>query len=109
MLYGSFYLYPPAPSSHCVPRLCILYIHQYGREKLDIYFELSLSKFIYLFNRVLSNLCETASLITSSSAYGVKSIYLPVIGFSLVHLEARNNLNVEYIEIDTILLTIQQT
>ena len=41
--------------------------------------------------------------------FGVKSIYLPAIGFSLVNLEARNNLNVEYIEIDTIILTIQQT
>ena len=52
----------------------------------------------------LSNLCETSKLIISSSDYGVKFIGLPVLVSSLVHKEAKSELNVEYIEIDPNLL-----
>ena len=40
-------------------------------------------------NRGLSNLCETDSLITSSSDYGVKYIWLLVLGSSFVHMWAK--------------------
>ena len=40
--------------------------------------------------RGLSNLFETAYLITSSSTSGVKSIGLPVIGSSLVNMEPKS-------------------
>ena len=54
--------------------------------------------------RGLSILCETASLITSPSTYGVKSIGLPILGSSLVHVEAKSKLNVESLEIYPTLL-----
>ena len=50
------------------------------------------------------NLCETASLISSSLASGVKSIGLTVIGSYLVHMEARSKSNVEYTDIHPTLL-----
>ena len=53
--------------------------------------------------RGLFNFCETASLITSSSISGVKSIGLPVRVSSIVQMEAKSKLNVKYFEIDTTL------
>ena len=49
--------------------------------------------------RGLSNLCDTASLITSSSASWVKYISLPVIVSSLAHTYEKSKLIVEYLEI----------
>ena len=60
----------------------------------------SLLDLFYGLTTCLSNLCKTASIITSYSMYGVKSIGLPGIGSSTVDIEARDNLNVEYFEID---------
>ena len=57
-----------------------------------------------LLTRALSNFCETASLITSSSDYGVKPIGLTVLGSSFVHMKAKAKLDVEYFEIDSNLL-----
>ena len=54
--------------------------------------------------RGISNLCETYYLITSSSASGVKSIVFSSLGSSIVHMEAKENLNVEYLEIYSTLL-----
>ena len=44
----------------------------------------------------LSNFCETSSLITSSSASGVRYVGLPVIGSYFAHMESKAKLNVEY-------------
>ena len=55
-------------------------------------------------NRGLSDLCETASLIISYSASGVKSIGFPVLGSFFVYMEAKEKLNVEYLEIYPTLL-----
>ena len=41
----------------------------------------------------LSDLCDTASLITSSSASGLKTIGFPVIGYSFFHMEEKAKLN----------------
>ena len=49
-------------------------------------------------------MCETASLITSSSASGVKYIGLNVLVSYLVNMEAKEKLSVEYLEIDSTLL-----
>ena len=54
--------------------------------------------------RGLSKLYETTSIITLSSASGVKSIGFPVLGSSFVHMEAKVKLNVEYLDIDPNLL-----
>ena len=54
--------------------------------------------------RSMTNFCDTVSLITSYSTYGLKSIGLPVLGSFLVHTEAKENLNVEYLDIDPTLL-----
>ena len=72
--------------------------------KLDVDFELSLSKLFDVLTIGLSNLCETASIITSSSYSGVKSIGLLVLGYSFVNMEEKAKLNVEYIEIYPTLL-----
>ena len=56
-----------------------------------------------------SNFCETASLINSFSWSGVKYIGLPVLGSSLVHMEAKAKLNVEYIKIYLTLFQKYQT
>ena len=53
----------------------------------------SLQTLFYGLTRGLSNFFDTASLITSSSTYGVKSIGLPVIGSSLVHIDTKEILN----------------
>ena len=53
-----------------------------------------LQTLFYGLNRGLSNLYETATLITSSSAYGVISIGFSVIGSSFVHMKAKEKLNV---------------
>ena len=49
-------------------------------------------------------MCETASLITSYSTSGIKSIGFPVLGYPLVNIDAKEKLDVEYIEIDLNLL-----
>ena len=41
----------------------------------------SLQNLFYVLTRRLSNLCETASLVTSYSTSGVKSISLPILGY----------------------------
>ena len=64
----------------------------------------SIKTFFDGFNRGMSNFCETVSLINSSSSSGVKPIGLPVLGSSFVHMEAKVNLNLEYLEIDTTFL-----
>ena len=51
-------------------------------------------------NRGMYNLCDTESLITSSSTSRVKSIGLPVIGFYLVITYTKENINVESLDID---------
>ena len=51
-------------------------------------------------NRGLFNLFETTFLITSSSTYGVKCIWLHIIGSYLLHMEEKVKLNVEDLEID---------
>ena len=50
------------------------------------------------------NLCEPASLITSHLYSGVKTIVLPVIDSSFLRMKSKEKLNVEYLEIDLILL-----
>ena len=64
----------------------------------------SLQNLFYGLTRGLSNLCENASLITSSSTSVVKSIGFPVIWFSLVIMKAKSKLNVEYLDIDPTIL-----
>ena len=59
--------------------------------------------------RGLSSFCDTSSLITSSSASGVKSIGLPVIGFYFVNMEAKAKLNVVCPEINPTVLHIHKT
>ena len=54
--------------------------------------------------RGLSNFFDTASLITSSLTSGVKYIVLPVLGSSLVYMEAKEKLDAEYVEIYPTLL-----
>ena len=48
----------------------------------------------YGLTECMSNLYDTPSLIKFSSGSGVKSIGLPVLGSSLVHMEAKVKLNV---------------
>ena len=64
----------------------------------------SLQALFYEVNIGLYNLCETASLITYYSSSGVKSFFLSVIVSFFVHIEAKEKLNVEYLEIDNALL-----
>ena len=59
----------------------------------------SIHTLFYGLTRGLYNLYETASLLNLSSTYAVKSFGLLVIGSLLVYMEAKSNLNVEYIEI----------
>ena len=54
--------------------------------------------------RGMSNLCETASLITSSSASGVKQIGFSVLCSSFVSMESRSKLDVVSLEIYPTLL-----
>ena len=56
------------------------------------------------FTRGVYNLCETISLITSSSTSGVKTIGLTFLGSSILHMDAKAKLNLEYREIDPTLL-----
>ena len=49
-------------------------------------------------------MCDTASSIPSFSTSGVKSIGFPGIEFSLVYIEIKEKLNVEYPEMDTTLM-----
>ena len=60
----------------------------------------SLQNLFDVLNRGLPNLCETPPLITSDSTSGLKPIGLTVLGSSIVKIEAKSKLNVEYIEID---------
>ena len=64
----------------------------------------SLQSLLYVLTRGLSNVFETASLITSSSTYGVKSIGLTVIGSYPVNMEANAKLNAGYIKTNPTLL-----
>ena len=50
------------------------------------------------------NFCEAASLITSHLYSGVKTIVLRVIDSSFLRMKSKEKLNVEYLEIDLILL-----
>ena len=52
----------------------------------------------------MSNLCDNASLITSYSTYGVKYIVLPVIGSSILNMEAKEKLDIKSLEIYPTLL-----
>ena len=56
------------------------------------------------FTRVMYNLYETASLITSSSDSGVRNIGFPVLVSSFLYMEAKERLNVWYLEIDPTIL-----
>ena len=58
--------------------------------------------------RGLYNFCETASLITSYSTSGVKSIDLTVLGSHLVQMESKAKSNMGYIGIYTTLLKPQE-
>ena len=64
----------------------------------------SLQTLIHGLTRGLSNLCETASLISLSSTSGVKSIVLPFLGFYLVNMEAKAKLDMESLDIDPTIL-----
>ena len=64
----------------------------------------SLHNLFYGLNRGLSNVCETASLITSSSDSGVKYFGLNFLGSYFLNMEEKAKLNVESINIDPILL-----
>ena len=50
--------------------------------------------------RGLFNLCETEPKITSCLTNGVKSSGLHVLGSLIVHMEAKEKLNIEYLDID---------
>ena len=58
---------------------------------------------MFSLTRGASNLCETASPITPSSTYGIKFFGMPVLGSSYVHMEAKVELNMEYLENDLII------
>ena len=58
--------------------------------------------------RGLYNFGDTASLFTSSSACIVKSIGFTVLGYSLVHMQAKKNYKMKYLEIDSNLLQYPQ-
>ena len=57
----------------------------------------------------MSNLCQTESQITSSSIFGVNSIRLTVLGSSLVRMDSKAKVNMEYLDFDHTLLKIQKT
>ena len=61
------------------------------------------------FTRGLSNLCDTAFLITSSSVFGVKYIGLTVLVSPFFHMEEKSELELEHLEIDPTILKIQET
>ena len=54
--------------------------------------------------RGVSSSCDTASLITSFSNYGVKSIGLPVLGSYFLHMDEKAKLNLESIDINPTIL-----
>ena len=60
----------------------------------------SIQTLFYGLTKGQSNLCDTEYLITSSSTSKVKSIGLPALGSSLVHMDIKTKLNVEYLKID---------
>ena len=64
----------------------------------------SLQKTFDGLTRGLCNFCDTASVITSSSASGVKYVALTFLGSFLFHIESKANLDVKYLETDTTLL-----
>ena len=63
-----------------------------------------LQTLFYGLSKVMYNLCDTAYIIPSCSTSGIKYIGLTVLGSPLIHMEAKEKINMDSLEIDPPLL-----